>query len=528
MHLSVTSGSRDERYQVLVELAPDGILIHDGVRIALANAAAIRLAGATSRAQVVGQPIDRFLDPPYLKSVQAQLTNAVHPAEPAPPLRDTFRRLDGSMLEVEVRTVAFMDQGRPSAHVVVRDITERLDVERGARLVDERLRQAQRMESVGALAGGVAHEVNNMMQVVLGFSDFLHQDERLPAACREDVQEIIRAASRAAAVTKQLLAYGRRAVHLPKTVDLDAMVRGAEPMLRLLLGEGRRLVLEANQSPMVCVDPGQFEQVLVNLTLNARDATPTDGTVTITVLETELSGGTSAADGAPIPSGRYATLRVQDTGVGMDATTQARIFEPFFTTKPVGQSTGLGLAAVHGLLAQNGGCITVVSAPDQGTTFTVYLPILPPSKLDERHAPPEHAHRGGGRSGATVLVVDDEAAVRAVVARSLERGGFRVLQAANGNEALERIDPLAPPALVLTDLMMPGLGGAELADRLWERWPVLPIIFMSAYSAEELQRHGSVGGQGALIQKPCDPTQLLAVVSTALDRRDPIRLQSTD
>ena len=192
---------RDPRFQQLVELAPDGILIHDGERVVLANAAALRLAGATQRTHLVGQPIDRFLDPPYLKSVAAELTDSATPPELAPPVRDKFRRLDGSTVEVEVRAVGFMDDGRPSAHLIIRDITERLAAEQTARQVEERLQQAQRMESVGALAGGVAHEFNNMMQVVLGFSDFLARDQRLPADCLADVREIIRAADRAAVVT---------------------------------------------------------------------------------------------------------------------------------------------------------------------------------------------------------------------------------------------------------------------------------------------------------------------------------------
>ena len=213
-------GERDQRYQQLVELAPDGILIHDGGRIVLANASAVRLLGGTRRAQVVGLPIDTFLDPPYLKGVETQLTDSVSLTEPAPPVRETFHRLDGSELEVEVRAVAFMDHGRPSAHLVIRDITERLAAEQAARLMDERLQQAQRMEAVGALSGGVAHEVNNMMTVVLGFSDFLLRDLRLPAECLADVREITRAADRAAVVTRQLLAFSRRAVNRQQSVDL--------------------------------------------------------------------------------------------------------------------------------------------------------------------------------------------------------------------------------------------------------------------------------------------------------------------
>lgn len=481
----------------------------------MANAAALRLAGATQRRQLVGQPVDRFLDPPYLKAVEAELTDSVTHAELAPPVREQFRRLDGSTVEVEVRAVGFMDQGRPSAHLIIRDITDRLAAEQTARQVEERLQQAQRMESVGALAGGVAHEFNNMMQVVLGFSDFLVRDQRLPADCLADVREIIRAADRAAVVTRQLLAFSHRAVHRPQVVDLSAAMLEAEPVVRRLVGEGRELVVVTDAAPHVWVDPGQLQQVLINLVLNARDAMPSGGTLTITTAETELPGGTIAGDGVPIPPGHYAALRVRDTGAGMDAKVQGQIFEPFFTTKPIGQGTGLGLPAAHGIVTQNDGYITVESAPGEGATFTVYLPIIAAADRVERRAEPR-AVRDVVASGATILVVDDESAVRQIASRILARNGFRVLQAGEGATALEMIEQHGPPQLVLTDLMMPGIGGAELARRVKERWPALPVLFMSGYSIEELHRQGAIGPEGDLIQKPFTPGGLVASVAAAL------------
>jgi two-component system, cell cycle sensor histidine kinase and response regulator CckA len=508
---------RDERYQQLVEQAPDGILIHDGERIVLANAAAVRLAGATRRTELVGQPIDSFLNPPFLKAVEAHLTHSDSPAELAPPVRDTFRRLDGSEVQVEVRAVMIMDHGRPSAHLVVRDITERLATEQAARQGEELLHQAQKMESVGALAGGVAHEINNMMQVVVGCGDFLIRDVRLPEEALADVREIIRAADRAAALTRQLLAFSRRAVHRPQVVDLGAAVRDAEPMVRRLLGEGRQLVVGGDAELQVWVDPGQLEQVVVNLALNARDAMPDGGTLTITTAQTDVPDGTASAQGAAIPAGPYATLIVCDTGVGMDPAVQAKIFEPFFTTKPVGQGTGLGLAAAQGVLAQNNGYITVASAPGKGSTFTVYLPIIPVAEVGERRGAPRIGP-DATHAGATVLVVDDEPAVRAIATRILEREGLRVIQAPDGGAALELVEHVGPPQLVLTDVIMPGMGGAELARRLKQRWPALPIIFMSGYSAEELERQGATGAGDNLIQKPFTPSSLVASVSAALSR----------
>jgi PAS domain S-box-containing protein len=509
---------RDERYQQLVELAPDGILVHDGDRIVLANASAVRLAGATSRAQLVGRFIDAFLDPPYLKAIATQLTDSISPADPAPPVRDTLHRIDGSNLDVMVRAVAFLDHGRPATHLVIRDITDLLIAEQNARQMEDRLHQAQRMESVGALAGGVAHEVNNMMQVVLGVGEFMLRTGQLPENCRTDVQEMVNAAERAAAVTRQLLAFSRRAVHRPAAVDLGAAVRDAEPVLRRLLGEGRRLVVLADASPQVWVDPGQLQQVVINLALNARDAMADGGTLTIATAEVDLPPGSVAADNSAIPAGHYASLAVRDTGAGIEAEVMKRIFEPFFTTKPSGEGTGLGLAAALGAMTQNSGFITVESAPGQGATFTVYLPVLEHAALPKTPAEPPRVAASAAYAGSTILVVDDEPSVRSIAARILERSGFRVFQAAGGTEALAVVSRNGPPQLVVTDLMMPDMGGTELARRLTELWPSLPIIFMSGYSAEELHRQGAIDPDRLLIQKPFPHDELLARVVGVLSQ----------
>jgi two-component system cell cycle sensor histidine kinase/response regulator CckA len=262
--------------------------------------------------------------------------------------------------------------------------------------------------------------------------------------------------------------------------------------------------------------------VIVNLTLNARDAMPAGGTLTITTAETELANEVASGDGVTIPAGRYALIVVRDTGAGMDAATQARVFEPFFTTKPLGQGTGLGLAAADGIMKQNNGYITVASAPGQGATFTLYLPALSAADVVERRADPRGGDpRPAGNhaplAGATVLLAEDEPAVRAIAMRSLQRGGFRVLQASDGAAALELMEQHGQPDLVLTDLMMPGIGGAELARRLRERWPALPILFMSGYSVEDLRRQGAVGSE-RVIQKPFTPDALVRSVAAALSR----------
>jgi len=506
---------QDERYRQLVELAPDAILIHDGTRIVLANDAVLRLAGATRRDQLLGLPIDRFLDPPFLKAVETELVDSVVPAEPTPPVQETFRRLDGSEVQVEVRAVGFLDRGHPSVHAVIRDITERLAVEEQARVVTERLQQAQRMEAVGALAGGVAHEVNNMMGVILGFSDFLLRDERLSPDCLADVREIMKAADRAAAVTRQLLAFGRRAAHRPTAVDLAALARATEGVIRRLLGEDRHLVVITNAAAQVWVDAGQLEQVIVNLALNARDAMAPGGTLTIIASVVDLPGGIPVADCGAVSAGRFGTLSVHDTGVGMDPATRARIFEPFFTTKPLGQGTGLGLAAAEGIVRQHSGCITVTTAPGQGTTFTIYLPEHSPQVGAERRKTVRGTLAEEAPTGETILVVDDEPGVCAIASRCLRESGFRVLQAHDGHDALELVDRYGPPGLVLTDLTMPGIGGAELARRLRDRWPNLPILFMSGHALDEYSRQTLLPGT-SLIEKPFSPAALVAGVAAAL------------
>jgi two-component system cell cycle sensor histidine kinase/response regulator CckA len=255
----------------------------------------------------------------------------------------------------------------------------------------------------------------------------------------------------------------------------------------------------------------------VNLALNARDAMPDGGTLTVTVWETAVTQDAIAADGTAIPPGRYALLVVEDSGVGMDSATQARAFEPFFTTKPVGEGTGLGLAAVHGIMTQNGGYVALSSGPGHGTTFTLYLPVFAGREpIERRKAAPPPPFRDASPTGSTILVVDDEPHVLSVAARSLERGGFHVLRASDGRSALAMLEGHGPPDLVLTDLMMPGMHGVELGQRLKQRWPALPVLYMSGYSVEDLQREGVTGVERELVHKPFTPDSLVARVTAAL------------
>ncbi|MEO8031101.1 MAG: response regulator [Gemmatimonadota bacterium] len=504
-----------DRYNRLVEHSPDGILIHDGERILMANVAAARLAGVVEWHQLVGMPIDSFLNPPYLKGVAQQLALNTPIGFP-PPARDTFRRLDGSTVEVEVTAIPFVDHGRPSAHLVLRDITDRLTAQEQARQSEKRLVEGQKLEAIGTVAGGVAHEVNNMMVVVLGACEFLLTDKASPSDQRRDLQAIHKAAGRAAALTRQLLAFSQRAAHQAHAVNLDDLVRALEPTVQRLLGEGNRLSVTLGGPLEVVVDSGQVEQVIVNLVLNARDAMPGGGVIVMTTARLEAKAGFKAYSGTIVPAGDYGVVTVCDTGTGIEAATLARIFEPFFTTKPMGQGTGLGLAAVHGIMEQNGGYISIETRLGVGTTFSLYFPAKPANAFEEPAEIQPPLAPVAGILGATVLVVDDEPAVRTITARMLQTGGYRTRQASSGAEALEAVARNGPPDLVLSDLMMPGIDGAELARRLGLNWPRLPVILMSGYSAGSLQDDTILGPNISLIQKPFTRDELLGLVASIL------------
>ena len=511
---------RDRRYEQLVELAPDGILVHDGERILSANAAAVRLAGASRADQIVGQPVDMLLHPPHLKAIALELASDTRPVQPVPPVRDTLHRVDGGNVEVEVRAQVFIEAGKPSAHLVIRDITERLAAEAVTREHAAQLQTTQRLEAVSALAAGVAHEVNNMLQVVLGFGTLLLDEREVTPESLASVREIIAAANHAAAITRQLLEFSRHAEHHPQPVDLSAMVRQLLPVIKQLAGAQRQLALSTLAPHVVLVDPGQLEQLVVNLIVNARHATTENDTITIVAAEVDVVTGALDADGRAIKPGRYGTLSVRDTGSGMDAATRARIFEPFFTTKRLGTGTGLGLAAVAGIMAQSGGHITVKSALGEGSMFTLLFPLLSPGALtDAAHAlstdsPLLHADRIPAVT--TILVVDDEPAICTVTARVLERAGYTVALAHSGLEALEIIAQTGPPSLVLTDLGMPRMDGRELAQRMREHWPTVPVIFMSGYAPAAAEHPGASEPPRLMIQKPFNPAVLLANVAVAL------------
>ena len=394
------------------------------------------------------------------------------------------RTAGGTLIDVDIISHAFQFEGRSARVVVVNDVTEQQRLRRREREMEAQLLQAQKMEAVGRLAGGVAHDFNNLLSVVLNAASALAAELPQESDLREDVSDIRQAVERGAVLTRQLLAFGRKEVHAPTQVDLHEVVRNVERLLARALGGGARLQVRRSEgSASAVADPHQLEQVLVNLVINARDAMPQGGTVTITTGAADLAPAEAQALG--IAPGRYASLEVADTGVGMDESTMLRAFEPFFTTKGPHEGTGLGLATVYGIAHQSGGAVRLASEPGSGTRVTVLLPGGDASIAHEAPAPLVEQPATVRGAGA-VLLVEDEPRVRAQARRLLERCGFVVFEAADGAEGERQFDDYqAALDVIVTDVVMPGVGGVEMVSRIRKRVPEVPVVFVSGYTAED-------------------------------------------
>jgi signal transduction histidine kinase/CheY-like chemotaxis protein len=391
----------------------------------------------------------------------------------------------------------------------VLDLTER-------RRAEERLRQAERIEAVGQLAGGMAHEANNQMSVVLGAASFILAREDLPDPVRQDVEYIRQAAERTASITHQLLAFSRRQVLQPQVVHLNSVLTKLEPILRRTLTEQQTLTIHvATDVAPIRADPAQLDQVLLNLTINARDAMPEGGMLTMEIREVILSRGYAKdRPGTAIVPGRYTALIVSDTGHGMDQQTMGHLFEPFFTTKALGMGSGLGLAMVYGIVKQSGGYIWAYSEPNLGTTFKLYFPALSESAAEPAAPASEEPVNA---AGGTVLVAEDDPLVRGMICRSLTEAGFTVVEAANGRQALDQATAAGPLDALLTDLAMPEIGGRELARQLRELNPRLPVLFISGYTDDEVMRRGLLDSGATFLEKPFSPDVLARKVLQMLD-----------
>ena len=495
-------------YSTLVEQAPVGIYRSNPAgRFLSANRALARILGYDSPAELLGLDMTRdvYADP---AERQRLLDRDSYTEREYDEVEATWKRKDGRRLTVQlsVRAVRDGSGGVEYYETFVRDVTEQ-------RRLEGQLLQAQKMEAVGRLAGGVAHDFNNLLTVILSYSDLLLEDLPPEIPDRADVAEIRKAAVAASSLTRQLLAFSRQQVLEPRVLDVNTVVASTEKLLTRLLGEDVSLTTTlAAALGAVKVDPGQLEQIIMNLAVNARDAMPRGGRLSIETANVEMDE--SYVHGHPLARpGHYVMLAVSDTGTGMDAATQARIFEPFFTTKEAGKGTGLGLATVYGIVRQSSGFIWVYSEPGHGTSFKIYLP-----RVDEPVSPagaPAPQVVGGSE---TVLVVEDVAAVRAVTRQMLERQGYCVLEAANGATALSLArQHHSAIHLLVTDVVMPEVSGRELADQLVQLRPDMKVLFMSGYTDDAVVRHGILQEGIAYLQKPFTPDTLARKVRAVLD-----------
>jgi PAS domain S-box-containing protein len=399
--------------------------------------------------------------------------------------------------------------------LVLRDMTERKQAEEALRHTEEQLIQAQKMEAVGRLAGGVAHDFNNLLTAIIGYSHLIQSRLDQASPMRNEIDEIYKAGQRAATLTSQLLAFSRKQVLQPKIVDLNTIVANTSKMLSRVIGEDIRFrtILDPGLKP-IKADPGQMEQVLMNLAVNARDAMPEGGSLLIETANVYLDEE-YAEQHVEVRHGHHVMLVVSDSGCGMDSKTLANIFEPFFTTKEQGKGTGLGLATVYGIVKQSGGHIFVYSEPDKGTTFKVYLPQVEaePFSLE----PPTQSN-SLPLGTETVLLAEDDLQVRAFASRVLKGLGYHVLEAANGEEAL-RVARLQPEAIaiLLTDVVMPQIGGKYLSEKLTRERPEIKVLFLSGYTADSIVHHGVLDEGVAFLHKPFSAGDLARRVREVLD-----------
>ncbi|MEX2156899.1 MAG: ATP-binding protein [Gemmatimonadales bacterium] len=481
--------------------------LYAGARIAECNDAMARMYGYNEARELVGTRLVDLHD--GTNSVnREQVRTFVRSGYRVSNSETQERARDGRPRVFLNNVVGFVEDG----HLVrvwgtQRDVSDQ-------RHLEEQFRQAQKMEAVGQLAGGIAHDFNNLLTAILGNTQLLLRELPPGDAKRGDVEEIRKASERAASLTRQLLAYSRRQMLQPEVLDLNVVVADMDRMLRRLIGEHITLVtVAAPELGRVRADPNQIEQVIVNLAVNARDAMPNGGTLTIETANVELDETFTQAHLGAV-AGSYAMVAVTDTGAGMDATVQAHLFEPFFTTKEVGKGTGLGLATVYGIVKQSDGYISVYTEPGKGSSFKVYLPRTETPK----GAATAPAKPGAARGSETVLVVEDEPAVLTLSRRALETQGYVVLAAADGAAALRVVERHGGTIhLLLTDVVMPGLSGRELADQLQARRPGIRVLYMSGYPGDAVVQHGTLLPGSAFLQKPFSPDGLARKVRDVLD-----------
>ena len=505
-----------ERLRALEEAAPVAIVALDrDRRVVMWNTGAERLFGWRA-SEIIGRPCP--LVPDDQQAEYFALHERVLRGEALSGIESRRKRKDGSEVVIDLSAASLRDAGGNVCGTlsVLTDVTEH-------KRLEQQFLQAQKMEAIGQLAGGIAHDFNNLLMAVLGYSELVLDRVQDRPDVEADIKEIKRAGERASRLTRQLLAFSRKQLLTPQVLDLNHVVRDLQQMLTRVIGDDIRLnMVTASPLGHVKADPGQIEQVLMNLAVNARDAMPQGGTLTIETADAVLDEAFVRQYVGAEP-GRYVSLVVRDTGCGMTPDVLARLFEPFFTTKGPAGGTGLGLSTVYGIIKQSGGFIAVNSTPGLGTTFAIYLPQVD-EPIESAVSPPSVSTLHGTE---TILLVEDDGDVRELIRKMLERYGYSVLEARDAADAL-RIEETqrGPIDLLVSDLIMPGLRGPDLAQRLVRRRPAIKVLYVSGYANQVALERGSISARASLLQKPFTSRTLATKVRESLDA--PLRPPAPD
>jgi two-component system cell cycle sensor histidine kinase/response regulator CckA len=522
----------EERYRRLVEISPEPIVVHSGGRIVFINPAGVRLLGATTPEELIGRPILDFVHTDYRAIVVERVRQTQEEGRQAGVLEEVFVRLDGQMLDVEVVGIPTTYLGSPATQVVIRDITERKRVEAERLAFERRLLETQKLESLGVLAGGIAHDFNNLLMGVLGNASLAMLDLPPESPAEYSIRQIEAAARRAAELTRQMLAYAGKEQFVVQPVDLNAIVEEMSRLAHVSFGKGVSLQRHLDEDlPLIEADAAQMRQVVMNLVINASEAIgDAAGTITLATGVRRLTSASLAATymAPDLPSGSYIYLEVADTGSGMDAATLARIFEPFFTTRFTGR--GLGLSAVLGIVRGHRGALQVRSEPGRGTTFTIFLPTTDhrPPDTDEIVSVADHQspglprdqlrnREGEGSVVGSVLVIEDDASVRALAVRMLEHFGYAVLTASDGCAGVAAFGA-QPDTIdcILLDMSMPQMDGAQTLQEIQRIRPEARVVLMSGHDEQELTSRFAGRTLASVLPKPFSPTMLREHVSRAI------------
>ena len=499
----------EERYRELFENAPDIIYTQDLTgNITSANKAGEDLSGYTCE-ELSHMNLAGMVAPEHLQNIQEEVQRTLA-GEKRPPVEIEILTKNGRRMTIEASSQRMLEDGKPvGIHTFGRDITEH-------KRLEAQFYQSQKMEAIGRLAGGIAHDFNNLLNVILGYSGFLLDVVGSSEPQRRYVGQIKSSAEGGVPLIRQLLAFSRKQVLQPRVLDLNAVVREAEQLVMHLIGEDIEVIILPEPSlGHVKADPGQIQQVLMNLVVNARDAMPEGGKLTIASANVDLDEH-YAHHHSGVKPGSFVMLAVSDTGIGMDQETQAHIFEPFFTTKAPGKGTGLGLSTVYGIVKQSQGYIWVYSELGKGTTFKVYLPLVRETCEDTQRGP---IATGSLQGAETVLLVEDEPSLRELAREFLESSGYRVLEAGDGAKAIELAEQHRGTIhLLLTDVIMPGMNGHQLAEHLASRCPEMRVIYTSGYTDNVIVSHGVLQPGTNFIEKPYMREALLTKIREVLDR----------